>query len=117
MARHPGMLPAAPCTGIFYPRLDDTQIEIALLRIYLEQTETVTRQRHQLVGGEADQDSLLAWWVIIGTLPAILVGFLLQGPIEEKLRSPWIVALASIIFCPSFSSTRKFVSFTSPKRC
>ena len=51
-----------------------------------------------LVGGEADQDSLLAWWVIIGTLPAILVGFLLQGPIEEKLRSPWIVALASIIF-------------------
>jgi undecaprenyl-diphosphatase len=51
-----------------------------------------------LVGGEADQDSLLAWWVIIGTIPAVIVGFLLQGPIEEKLRSPWIVALASIGF-------------------
>ena len=51
-----------------------------------------------LAGGDADQDSLLAWWVIIGTLPAIFVGFMLQGPIEEKLRSPWIVALASIIF-------------------
>ena len=51
-----------------------------------------------LAGGEADQDSLLAWWVIIGTLPVVLVGFLLQGAIEEKLRSPWIVALASIIF-------------------
>jgi undecaprenyl-diphosphatase len=51
-----------------------------------------------LVGGEADQDSLLAWWVIIGTIPAVVVGFLLQGPIEEKLRSPWIVALASIGF-------------------
>lgn len=51
-----------------------------------------------LVGGKADQDSLLAWWVILGTLPAIIVGFLLQGPIEEKLRSPWMVALASIGF-------------------
>jgi undecaprenyl-diphosphatase len=51
-----------------------------------------------LAGGDADQDSLLAWWVIIGTLPAIFVGFLLQGPIEEKLRAPWIIALASIIF-------------------
>jgi undecaprenyl-diphosphatase len=51
-----------------------------------------------LFGGEADQDSLLAWWVIIGTLPAIIVGFMLQGPIEEKLRAPWIIALASIGF-------------------
>ncbi len=51
-----------------------------------------------LAGGDADQDSLLAWWVIIGTLPAVLVGFLLQGPIEEKLRAPWVIALASIIF-------------------
>lgn len=53
---------------------------------------------HSLVGGEADQDSLLAWWVIIGTLPAIFVGFMLQGPIEEELRTPWIIALASIGF-------------------
>ena len=51
-----------------------------------------------LVGGEADQDSLLAWWVIIGTLPAVLVGYMLQGQIEVNLRSPWIVALASIGF-------------------
>jgi undecaprenyl-diphosphatase len=49
-------------------------------------------------GGEADRDSLLAWWVIIGTLPAIAVGFLLQGPVEEKLREPWVLALASIFF-------------------
>ncbi len=51
-----------------------------------------------LTGGEADQDSLLAWWVIIGTVPAVVVGFLLQGPIEENLRIPWIVAAGSIIF-------------------
>ena len=31
-------------------------------------------------------------------LPAILVGFVLQGAIELHLRSPWVVALASIGF-------------------
>ena len=36
-----------------------------------------------LSGGEADQDSLLAWWVIIGTLPAVAVGFLFQHRIEK----------------------------------
>lgn len=51
-----------------------------------------------LAGGDPDQDSLLAWWVIIGTLPAIFVGFLLEGPIEDKLREPWILATASIVF-------------------
>jgi len=51
-----------------------------------------------VAGGESDQDSLLAWWVIIGTLPVVIVGFLLQGPVEEKLREPWVVAAASIGF-------------------
>ena len=49
-------------------------------------------------GGRPDRDSLLAWWIIIGTLPAIFAGFLLQGPIEEKLREPWVLAAASILF-------------------
>ena len=53
---------------------------------------------HSLGGGDADQDSLLAWWIIIGTLPAIAVGFLFQGGIEDSLRAPWIVASASIFF-------------------
>ncbi len=51
-----------------------------------------------LAGGESDQDSLLAWWVIIGTLPAVVIGFLLQGPIEAYLRTPWVLAMASIVF-------------------
>jgi len=53
---------------------------------------------HSLGGGQADQDSLLAWWVIIGTLPVIVIGFLFQHSIEGVLRAPWIIAGASIIF-------------------
>ena len=51
-----------------------------------------------LSGGEADQDSLLAWWVIIGTFPTIVVGFLLQDIVEVFARAPWIIAFASIFF-------------------
>lgn len=51
-----------------------------------------------LAGAAPDRDSRLAWWVIIGTLPAIAAGLLLQGTIETSLRSPWIIASASIGF-------------------
>ncbi|MEM7561724.1 MAG: undecaprenyl-diphosphate phosphatase [Pseudomonadota bacterium] len=46
----------------------------------------------------ANQDSLLAWWVVVATLPAILVGFLAQSLIEAHLRSALVIALASIVF-------------------
>jgi undecaprenyl-diphosphatase len=51
-----------------------------------------------LAGGAPDRDSKLAWWVIIGTLPAVVVGFLLQEMIESVTREAWIVAAASIGF-------------------
>ncbi|MDJ0780166.1 MAG: undecaprenyl-diphosphate phosphatase [Gammaproteobacteria bacterium] len=51
-----------------------------------------------LRGGVADADARLAWWVIIGTLPAIGVGFLAERAIEAQLRAPEIIAAASIGF-------------------
>ena len=49
-------------------------------------------------GGESNQDSQLAWWVIVGTLPAVIVGFLFQSDIELSLRAPFVLATASIVF-------------------
>lgn len=51
-----------------------------------------------LLGAEASEDSRLAWWVIIATLPAVLAGLLLQGLVESGLRSAWVIAFASIGF-------------------
>lgn len=42
-------------------------------------------------------DSLLAWGVIIGTIPAGIAGFLLND-YEEYLRNPLIIATTTIIF-------------------
>ncbi|RTE86756.1 MULTISPECIES: undecaprenyl-diphosphate phosphatase [Gammaproteobacteria] len=51
-----------------------------------------------LVGGERTKDSKLAWWVIIGTIPAGALGILLKDYAETILRSPWIMATALIVF-------------------
>src|SRR3989344_3748474 len=45
-----------------------------------------------------NKDTLTIWCkTIVGILPAIILGFLLAGFIEEKLFTPWVVAVALII--------------------
>jgi undecaprenyl-diphosphatase len=51
-----------------------------------------------LVGGDSSTDSRLAWWVILGAIPAIYAGFLFKDMIESDLRSPWVIAIATIFF-------------------
>lgn len=43
-------------------------------------------------------DSRLAWWVILGTIPAGLAGLLLEHLIEQHLRSILVIAVATLVF-------------------
>jgi undecaprenyl-diphosphatase len=43
-------------------------------------------------------DARLAWFVLLGTLPAALAGLLLHHVVETWLRSPLVIALATIGF-------------------
>jgi undecaprenyl-diphosphatase len=52
---------------------------------------SVFKQQH-------DRDSRLAWWVIIGTIPAVLAGLLFKDIIETDMRSPLVIAWATIGF-------------------
>jgi undecaprenyl-diphosphatase len=51
-----------------------------------------------LFGKGRTDDSRLAWWIIIGTLPAGILGLLLKDYAEEMLRSPLIMGAALIGF-------------------
>jgi len=51
-----------------------------------------------LSGQGASRDSKLAWWIIIATIPAVIFGFIFKGLIETELRSPWIIAVTTIVF-------------------
>ncbi len=51
-----------------------------------------------LQGKGSTESSRLAWYVILGTLPVGLVGISLSGQIESTLRSPYVIATATVIF-------------------
>lgn len=45
-----------------------------------------------------DPDALMGWWIILGTLPIVVLGLLFEDAIDTTLRSLWFVAFALIIF-------------------
>jgi len=42
--------------------------------------------------------SLLGLWIVLGTIPAVVVGMLFKDAIEENLREPWLVGTMLIGF-------------------
>ena len=52
----------------------------------------------QVSGRGATSESMLAWAVIFGTLPAALAGLAFAGVIENSLRSPLVIATTTIGF-------------------
>lgn len=45
-----------------------------------------------------DPDALLGWWIILGSIPIVVLGLLFQDLIDTGLRSLWFVATALIVF-------------------
>lgn len=50
------------------------------------------------LGGQHSTDSKLAWWVILATIPAGLAGLFAADLIELYLRSPYVIAVTTIVF-------------------
>lgn len=47
---------------------------------------------------EPTANSRLGWWVILGTIPVMVAGLLMKGLVETDLRSPLVIAIATIGF-------------------
>lgn len=55
--------------------------------------------RRSLARRSIDQvDERLAWVVVIGTIPAVIVGGLGEDWIDEHLGEPWMIAVSLIVF-------------------
>jgi undecaprenyl-diphosphatase len=52
-----------------------------------------------LVNGQAREapDYRFAWYVILGSIPIGIVGFLAQGPISVPLRNLWVVVVVALV--------------------
>ncbi|MCQ8878200.1 undecaprenyl-diphosphate phosphatase [Pseudoalteromonas shioyasakiensis] len=46
----------------------------------------------------ATDDSKLGWWIILGTIPAAVLGLIFKDLIELYLRSAWVIAVTTILF-------------------
>lgn len=46
----------------------------------------------------ATDDSKLGWWIILGTIPAAVLGLIFKDLIELYLRSAWVIAVTTIVF-------------------
>jgi undecaprenyl-diphosphatase len=61
-----------------------------------------TTRRSTTVGSAVieknDPDVRMGWLIIIGTIPIVIAGFLLQDAIRGALRSLWLVAIVLIVF-------------------
>lgn len=49
-------------------------------------------------GGQASEESRMAWYVILGTVPVGAVGVSMAERVEIVLRSPVVIAIATIVF-------------------
>lgn len=47
---------------------------------------------------QQSDDSRLAWWIIVATLPAVVAGFLAKSLIDEYARSALVIAITTILF-------------------
>jgi undecaprenyl-diphosphatase len=71
----------------------------AIVAYFRHELISVTRAWFRQVGGRgATPESMLAWAVIFGTLPAALAGLVFAGVIENSLRSPLVIATTTIGF-------------------
>ncbi|WP_416305507.1 undecaprenyl-diphosphate phosphatase [Neptunicella sp. SCSIO 80796] len=50
------------------------------------------------LGGKNTDDSRLAWWVIVATIPAVIAGFLGKALVENYGRSALVIATTTIVF-------------------
>lgn len=48
--------------------------------------------------GQHTDDSKLAWWIILATIPAVVFGFMLKDVVETYLRGPGVIAVTTVLF-------------------
>ncbi|WP_199609426.1 undecaprenyl-diphosphate phosphatase [Flocculibacter collagenilyticus] len=71
---------------------------LAVLLYFRKEVFELTTAWFSSFKGEQTRDSQLAWWIIIGTIPAALIAYLGKSYVEEYARSASVIAATTIIF-------------------
>lgn len=88
--------------GAAFTAITQIGTEAAVIVFFWRDIVRIIGRWFQSLGGTRvprnDPDALMGWWIIIGTLPIVILGLLFQDQIETTLRSLWFVAVSLIVF-------------------
>src|SRR5262249_32670775 len=59
-------------------------------------------------------DARLAWFVLVGTLPVVILGFAFKHAIETSLRSLWVVAASMILLALLLAAAERIARHQRP---
>jgi len=73
---------------------------LAVMIYFRKEIRTITLSWFGSLGpnGQADEHSRLGWAIILGTIPVVIAGLMFKGLVETDLRSPLVIAIATIGF-------------------
>ena len=98
-------LPAAQDPGATFTAITQIGTEIAVLLYFWRDITGILGAWFRALGknrrtldAATRQQAKLGWWIIIGTLPIVIVGYTAQELIRDTFRSLWLVASVLIIF-------------------
>jgi undecaprenyl-diphosphatase len=49
-------------------------------------------------GARADHDALMGWYIVVGSVPIVVLGVLFKDSIESALRNLWITVVVLVVF-------------------
>lgn len=87
--------------GAAFTAITQIGTEVAVVVFFWRDIVRIIGRWFQSLSGKIsrkDPDALMGWWIILGTVPIVVLGLLFQDHIETTLRSLWFVAFTLIFF-------------------
>ncbi|MEV7630907.1 undecaprenyl-diphosphate phosphatase [Microbacterium sp. NPDC089318] len=94
-------LPSGEDPGAAFTAITQIGTEAAVVVFFWRDIVRIIAQWFRSLTGRAprnDPDARMGWLIILGSIPIVVLGLLLQDSIETVFRSLWIVAIMLIVF-------------------
>ncbi|MFJ6652242.1 undecaprenyl-diphosphate phosphatase [Microbacterium sp. NPDC091313] len=94
-------LPNAQDPGAAFTAITQIGTEAAVVVFFWRDIVRIIGRWFRSLGGRVprrDPDAMMGWYIIVGSVPIVLLGIAFQDQIETTFRSLWLVATMLIVF-------------------
>jgi len=94
-------LPGAQDPGAAFTAITQIGTEAAVVVFFWRDIVRIIGRWFRSLGGSIprkDPDAMMGWYIIVGSIPIVVLGLLFQDQIETTFRSLWLVATMLIVF-------------------